>query len=143
MNITISYRRKNVPIEELIEDIRLAAKSLGQTTITTEQYNQCGKFHSTTITRKTGSWTKALSLAGLKLSRSPLNIPMKNLFENLLSVWRKLGKQPRYVDMNNHKLSSISAGTYEQRFGTWNSALAAFADYVQKEKPKLKISVTN
>lgn len=130
----IRLRKKNVPINELVQDLRIAAKSLSQNTITTAQYNLVGTYHASTLMRKFGSWPKALSLAGLRPSRSPIYIPTKALFENLTSVWSKLNRQPSYNDINNHRYSSISGGTYEKRFGSWNNALSEFSKYMSGKK---------
>ncbi|WP_369816845.1 homing endonuclease associated repeat-containing protein [Erythrobacter sp. HL-111] len=59
----------------------------------------------------------------LERSRN-LNIPENELFENLVNVWLKLGRQPKYTDIDG-PLSTYSAGTYANRFGGWRKALAS------------------
>ena len=79
--------------------------------------------------------------AGLKV-RHPINIPNELLFENMSDLWVSLGRQPRYNDVTK-TISKYSAGTYENRFGTWNAALEKFIDFingaaVEKSESSLK-----
>jgi Homing endonuclease associated repeat/HNH endonuclease len=118
-----SYSR-NVPDDELLDDLKAVASDLGKSMVTIDEYNERGKFHATTITRRFRSWFTALDKAGLERTRN-LNISNEELFENIVSVWTHLGKQPRYNDMTRG-LSKYSAGTYEKRFGGWRKALEQF-----------------
>lgn len=94
---------------------------------------KAGTYHSTTLTRRFGGWIKALKAAGLSETRSPLNISSEELFQNMEKVWTKLGRQPRYNEF--HKpLSKYSAGTYENRFGSWRNALKEFILYINSEE---------
>ena len=129
MDFKLEPYHRNVPESELIDDLLRVAKQLGKQTVTMEQYNEHGKFHSTTVTRHFSSWFIALQKAGLEKSRSPFNIPNEELFRNLEEVWIQLGRQPRYVEMR-HPLSAYSVGTYEKRFGGWRVALEAFIAYI-------------
>ena len=52
-----------------------------------------------------------------------------SVFENLVTAWLKLGRQPKYNDLNDKGVSFYSPGTYENRFGTWRGALAEFVDW--------------
>ena len=61
---------RNINSNELIEDLRHVAEFLNQDTVTIDDYNQHGRFHATTLTRRFGSWFNCLSRAGLKPSRS-------------------------------------------------------------------------
>ena len=85
-----------------------------------------------TYYRRFGGWLKALKIAGLKQTRSPINIPQEDLFQNLEEIWIKLGRQPRYNECTR-PLSQFSAGTYEKRFGTWRKSLEAFVKYINEE----------
>ena len=123
---------RNVSSDDLIADIRRIASELGKESVTIEDQNERGRFHATTITRRFGSWFRALDLAGLQYSRTPLNTPEEELFRNLEEVWTKLGRQPRYVEVNK-PFSKFSVGTYEKRFGTWRKALEAFVTFINSE----------
>jgi len=125
----LEKHHRNTPDEELIADLKRVAKELQKDRVTLDEYNDYGNFHSTTLTRRFGSWFKCLELADLKRTRSRINIPNEELFENLIGVWTKLGRQPKYNDMYK-PLSKFSSGTYENRFGSWRNALEIFVNYM-------------
>ena len=115
---------RNVPDDELLSELQRVAALLAPETVTIDRFNEHAKFHSTTLSRRFGSWFKALDAGGLPRTRN-LNLTTEQLFENLVVVWLKLGRQPKYQDLTKEH-SLFSAGTYENRFGTWRKALAAF-----------------
>lgn len=133
MKFELEKYHRNVTNDELIADLKRVAADLQKNSVTIDEYNERGKYHGTTLTRRFGSWFKILEKAGLQKSRSLLNIPDEELFQNLEEMWIKLGRQPRYTEMQK-PLSRYSAGTYEKRFGTWRMALEKFVDYVNNEK---------
>ena len=96
------------------------------------EYEETGKYHPSTLTRKYGSWFKVLEVANLEASRSKLNISEEELFKNIESVWISLGRQPKYEEFKK-PLSKYSAGTYENRFGSFRKALEAFVHYINNE----------
>lgn len=124
--------------EDLLTDMRDCAKRLGRETITIAEYESAGKTHPSTIQRRFGSWPKALALAGLRPSRSRIGIPDDELFENIESLWSSLGRQPRYNEVKA-PASRFSAGTYENRFGTWTQALSKFVEWVNSDKPQASL----
>lgn len=70
MRFELNKYHRNVPDTELIEDLQRVSNLLKQSTVTIDDYNQYGKFHATTLTRRFGSWFNCLSKASLKPSRS-------------------------------------------------------------------------
>jgi len=131
MKFELETHHRNTPDEDLIADLKSVAIQLDKDKVTLDEYNDYGKYHTTTLTRRFGSWFKCLELAGLKRTRSKLNIPNEELFENLMEVWTKLGQQPKYDDMLK-PLSKFCSGTYEYRFGTWRKALESFVKYMNE-----------
>lgn len=127
MKFELEPHHRDVPDAELLDDLRSVAVQLGARTVTIDQFNERGRYHSSTLARRFGSWLKALDAAGLERSRK-LNIPEIELFENLVSLWLKLGRQPRYSDVDG-PLSAYSAGTYANRFGGWRKALESFVQW--------------
>lgn len=126
----IRLRRTNIPDEELLADLRRAAESVGKETITVDQYSQLGSFGSTTIEKRFGSWNLALQKAGLQLSVRK-DISDLELFQNLAAVWTTLGRQPTYNQMADKVIGSkFVSATYEKRFGSWNTGLIAFSNYI-------------
>lgn len=131
---------RNVLDEELIADLQRVSKELAKPTVTIDQYNERGRFHSSSLARRFGSWFKALERAGLAKSRT-LHIANDDLFQNLAQVWTRFGRQPKYNDLTSQS-SRFSNGTYENRFGGWRKALEAFVAWanegeVHAAKPSL------
>jgi Homing endonuclease associated repeat/HNH endonuclease len=124
MKFELEKHHRDVADSELLDDLKRVAKELNAQKVTIDEYNERGKYHATTLTRRFGGWFVALERAGLKKTRN-LNIADEALFENLVDVWANLGRQPKYSDINTDS-SKYSAGTYEYRFGTWRKALEAF-----------------
>jgi hypothetical protein len=55
--------RRDIPREDLLEEIERLAESLGRAPIR-EEMSQCGKFGSSTYAERFGSWSEALTAAG-------------------------------------------------------------------------------
>lgn len=129
MKFELTPLHRNTKKEELLLDLKNTALKLNKKTITIAEYEQFGKYHPSTLLRKFKSWFKILELAGLESSRSPLNISEEELFKNIEIVWTSLGRQPKYDEIKN-PISKYSAGTYENRFGSWRKALEKFIEYI-------------
>lgn len=134
MKFELEESLRGAPDKELLEDLRRSAKALGRETITMTEYEEVGKTHPSTIQRRFGSWPKALKLAALQPSRSKIGISDDDLFENIKSLWINLGRQPRYGEVKAPS-SLFSAGTYENRFGSWSKALGRFVEWVNADSP--------
>jgi len=124
MRFQLETHHRNVPDEELIAELKRVAELLNSGSVTIDQFNEHAKFSSSTLARRFGSWFKALEAGGLQKTRN-LNLTNEQLFENLVTVWLKLGRQPKYQDLTK-EYSLFSAGTYENRFGSWRKGLEAF-----------------
>lgn len=112
---------------ELLEDLASVAHDQGLLTVGLRQYEKLGKFSHTTISRRFGSWNKALQLAGLSTSNE-INLPDEVLFENILVLWQHFGRQPRRSELARSP-STISQSPYNRRFGSWLAALDAFVTF--------------
>jgi 5-methylcytosine-specific restriction endonuclease McrA len=133
MKFELKPYHRNVSNEELIADIKRVAVALRKNSVTIDEYNDRGNYHHTTLTRRFGCWFKVLAICGLDPTRSPLNIPEIELFQNLEKVWIRLGRQPRYVEIQK-PLSKFHSKTYENHFGSWTKALERFVEYVNQEQ---------
>lgn len=130
----LKLRRRNIPSEDIIDDIKRVALEIGTESITSKIYSEKGSFGTNTVLRKFGSWNKALEAAGIDV-RFNANIPTDELFENLAYVWQHLGRQPFGREMEKSGgLSKYSLGTYENRFKTWNNALVEFIEYINSNE---------
>ena len=132
MKYELEPYNRGVDNDELINDLKLAATEFNKTTLTIEEYDTIGKFHSTTFRRRFGSWINALRNAGLEIERKNQPITENDLFLNIENVWMNLGRQPKYCEMGK-PLSKYSSGTYEYRFGSWRKALESFVKFINEE----------
>jgi hypothetical protein len=128
------YHRNTLDID-LIEDIKIVSKKIQKNTVTMTEYNEHGKFSSSTLQRRFGSWFNVLELAELEPSRSEINISDDDLFKNIENVWILLERQPRYNEIKK-PVSKYSSGTYEKRYGSWIKALKKFIDYIESDDIK-------
>jgi 5-methylcytosine-specific restriction endonuclease McrA len=130
MKFELEPYHRNTTDDELLSDLRRVAGDLRKSSVTGDEYNERGRFHSCTLCRRFGSWFKALAQAGLGKTRN-LNIPNEELFNNLAEVWARLGRQPKYEDLTS-QVSKYCSGTYGNRFGTWRKALEAFVSWANE-----------
>jgi 5-methylcytosine-specific restriction endonuclease McrA len=128
MKYELEEYHRNTPDDDLASDLIRVSKLLNKDSVTIDEYNENGKYHATTLSRRFGTWFKALEKAGLKKTRT-LGVTDEEYFKNIEEVWIKLERQPRYTDMKK-PLSRYCAGSYEYRFGGWRIALEKFIDFV-------------
>ena len=119
---------KSVSDDELIADLKETAKQLGLPSLSMREYDENGKFSSSAVSRRFGTWNQALCIA--KLDCRNRFFSENELFENIEKVWIKLGKQPTRRDMDNTAISSISSGSYLRKFGQWSNAISMFVQYI-------------
>ncbi len=112
----------------VLEEIRRVAAMLGAESLTAEDFERHGEHVSTAVARaRFGTWAKALRAAGLSASKHAHRYSDDDFFENLLTVWTYYGRSPRYAELDRPP-STISAGGYYKRFGTWGRAKLAFIE---------------
>lgn len=126
MEIVFEDKCPHVSDDELINDLKATVTHLQKKTLTISEYDNHGKYNSSTIMRRFGSWNNGLALAGINISNKFHTD--QELFDNLAMVWLRLGKQPSRRDLS-HASSSISYKAYERRFGKWSTAVKAFVEY--------------
>ena len=117
--------------EEIIEDLKRVAAQNSFVRLTIYEYEKSGKYNSSTVLRRFGTWNEALIKAGISITQQFWT--EEQLFENIECVWRKLGKQPTRRDMDDNSISFISSGAYLRRYGKWSNALKAFIDYANQD----------
>src|SRR5258708_10735532 len=122
---------RNVSDEALIADLVRVSEQLNKKQITFRDYNKAGKFSSSTIATRFGSWHGALEKAGLDRTIDR-NIPTEDLFHNIVEVWSKLGRQPKTRDLSG-EISKFSSSTYSYRFGSWRNALSKFVEWANDQ----------
>ena len=139
MKYELEKYHRNTPDEDLIGDLIQVSKLLNENSVTIDEYNENGEYHATTLSRRFGSWFKALEKANLERTRT-LGVTDEEYFKNIEKVWTRLGRQPHYSDMEK-PLSEYCARSYEKRFGGWIKALENFIEFINNEKVNFKSSV--
>ena len=93
-------RHFSVSRADCVGDLRRVAAELGVETLTVALYKKCGKYSEKPFERHFDGWVGALHAAGLKVSdRYHYRSSDEELFENLETVWQRLGRQPTVNDM--------------------------------------------
>ncbi len=131
MEFKLEPDRRNISNEVLLNDLIELSRRLGKESVTQNEYEIHGQYSCKPFYRRFGSWNKALLAAGLNKTRT-LGITNEELFANLETIWRTLGRQPRYSEVLKPK-SLYSVDAYAKRFGSWRKALEAFVEYVKQE----------
>jgi hypothetical protein len=127
-----AYYRRNVPDEELLEDVRYVANKLSKSTLTRNEYiNNGGKFGIDTVSRRFGGWINVLRLCGLTPSEMQLgaaiatraqdSVSVDELISDLILVSNKINKTT-FTSREYDTLGTYSSCTYFRRFKTWNNA---------------------
>lgn len=103
-------RVQGVPVsnEEILADIRHAAILAGTNVISQRLYSEFEKFDPTTVSRRFGTWNKAIIAAGLEVANE-INISDARLFEDLMLLWEHYGRQPRKAELARPP-SAVSQG---------------------------------
>ncbi len=127
---------KNQPVstDDLIADLKLVAKKLNTEKLSQSLYVANGKYDVSTITRRFGTWNKAIQHLGLKPGNIN-NYSDEELFENILNIWQHKGKQPTRRDLN-FEPSKISQSPYNRRFNSWSTAIQEFIEYANENDIK-------
>ena len=135
LRFNIRLQPKNIPESVLLKDLRRVSRQAGDRSPSTTTYDAHGNYSSQVFGQRFGSWNGALRAAGLRI-RKPRRVAEIDLFENLVRVWRQIGRQPVSADLTRTKgISLYSSGAYCARFGSWNEALLAFDGHINRGKP--------
>lgn len=118
---------RNMTDQQLIAELQRVALQLKSDVLTQPDFNSSSEISSSAVSRRLGSWNKALRAAGLKPVNMGRRYTEEDYFENLLTVWTHLGRQPKYAEMDSPP-STITSGGYEKRWGSWTKALVAFIE---------------
>jgi hypothetical protein len=124
--------------DELILDLQRMAARTGKNTIGIKEYRRMGQYHDTTVSRRFGTWNRALKAAGLDIANE-INLTDNKLFENIFELWDHYGRQPRKRELALPP-SRISEGPYLRRFGSWTKALQKFIEFANSNEGDANIS---
>ncbi len=116
---------------ELIKDIIRVANEQNNPKITFRDYRRFGKYDGKTVQRQFGGWVEATKQANLEIGRVH-TVSTTDLLQNLLELWTLLGRQPKRSEVISPN-SKYHAATYTNRFGSWQTALEKFIEYVNSD----------
>jgi 5-methylcytosine-specific restriction endonuclease McrA len=132
MKFALNLQRRDVPDPELIADVQRSV--LRRSEGTPSRWPSTRKRAPSIRPPSPGASAHgSVCLRSRASRRADRSCTDQELFDNLRLVWISLARQPRYTEMRS-PVSKFSAGTYENRFGTWNSALQAFVGWVEEGK---------
>lgn len=124
--------------EDVVIDLKRVAEITGTETPTAREYNSHGRYYSTTLIRRYGTWNNILELAGMKANLNR-NFSDEQMFEEIERIWVVLGRQPTTTDIKKG-ISKYSLNSYARRFGGWRNALQAFVDYINSDGKQEEIA---
>ncbi len=121
MKYEVKINARNISKEDIIADIKNVAKKYNKNTLTTTEYNLYGKYHSSTIIRKFGSWIKALSSAELEIMPGQRNnIEKEDVIKDIMSLSQKYNP----LSLSVYKTyGNYTSNVIVRHFGSWNNAL--------------------
>jgi len=114
-------KNSSVDEEELIEDVKKVAESLGKTP-TRVEYNEHGEYHSKTLQERFDRYNNAVMAADLTPnSKVPDEIPPQKIISDIRSVAERLGRAPKSREYD--KYGEHNSNTAARKFGEWNKAV--------------------
>lgn len=126
MKFVLTPYPNSVSEQELLEDLKLVADKIDHQYLSIAKYKQNGGKHSdSTFCKYFGSWTNALSKAGLRISKNEVEkkrISNESLIEDIKRV-ANLYKAETITYEQYNQMGEFSGFTIRNRLGTWENAL--------------------
>jgi hypothetical protein len=123
MRVRLGQRGREVEDEEILRDLRRAAKRLGKGGLGASEYRLHGGYSSTTVIRRFGSWNAAVERAGLE---PPAHASDEELLADLRRVARRL-RLERLGQSAYDREGRYSSQMMARHFGSWSKALERVA----------------
>lgn len=124
MEFKLNEYHRNVSDEEFIADVKLVCETRGLKTITAKEYSEYGKYHSSTIVRRFGSWEKVLLLAGLETKGHNFMYTFcdEDVIKDVHRVAELINKES-VTKQEYSKYGKYHGDTLARRYGSWNNVL--------------------
>lgn len=129
MEFKLNEYHRNVSDQELLDDVKRVANMLNTDILSRDDYKKHGKFSSSTVERRFGSWKLALEKISLTSVRGGIrntyniNVSNEQLLDDLRKTADKLGvatlTTTQYDAYGKHGCAIIAS-----RFGKWETALS-------------------
>jgi len=134
MKFELNDFHRNIPDEELLEDVKRIAAKINRGTLSAAEYKRFGKYGVTTLCRHFGSWTIVLEKCDIPLNayqvgasqsgHSHRKVSTEELLSDIKGVAEELGVQT----LSSHdyeQYGKFSRDICFRRFSSWNEALEA------------------
>jgi hypothetical protein len=138
MTFRFEDTRPQIANEAILADLRRVAADIAAATVSQRVYRESGKYSTTVIKKRFGTWNAALAAAGLNIGFRHA-VPDEELFNNLRDAWIALGRQPRKGEMAP-PVSRLTHNPYVRRFGSWLGAMRAFVN-AQEGTPAANVAL--
>lgn len=124
MRFELNEYHRNVSDNELIADVQTTAKKLGKATLTAKEYSEHGIYHSSTLTKRFGSWKHVLELCELETRGHSFRFNDSD--DEVIADLKRVASM--------QKLSTLTAREYDKYgkhhsstlinyYGSWNNVL--------------------
>ena len=124
MKFELNDYHRNMSDEELITDVCNTATKLNKVTLTSGEYNKYGTYHSSTLTRRFGSWKLVLEKCGLETKghNFKYNMSDEDVIEDLKRV-AAIYESTSLTAKEYTKYGKYHSHTLIKHYGTWNAVL--------------------
>lgn len=112
-------RERDVPREDLIDELEQVTEELGKPP-TTEEMKEHGCYGVSTYSNEFETWNEALKTAGVGTNKEK-GVPGSDLLVEL--HWLDQNVEGGLTASHMRRMGKFSVGTYSRRFGSWNDAL--------------------
>ena len=118
-----SYRRSEHSSEELISQVQMLAKELGETP-TMQEFNDDPRVVKVNVVKKRfGSWNEFLEKAGLEINRRrAVGVSREEMIGQVHMLARELKRTPTATEFDEDP-RTVSFTAVKNRFGSWNALL--------------------
>ena len=120
--------------QEILDSLRAFATLNGLRPFTRQDYDswkdKC--CHSATVSRRFGSWRRALARIGIEVGVRSREYSARELMDNLELVWRDLGRPPGQGVIARRGFC-VSAHAYRRRWGSLRKACVLLARFKKGE----------
>ena len=122
MDFLLNERHRDVTEELLLQDVERVAIQLGKNTLTIEEYDANGKYHSATLRRRFGSWKDVLMLVKLDVEKHSFQISNDEYIADIKRVATFLQKGT-VTNTEYRQYGKYNASKLSKRFGGWHNVL--------------------
>lgn len=122
MKFELKPYNRDIPDQELLDDLKKVAQELNKKTISGREYDKSKsrRFGSGTIAKRFNGWNNAIKKAGLEITQES-SISYEELIEDLKRVANQIAPE-KLTQKKYNESGKYTANTINERFG-WNDIL--------------------